>query len=544
MPLPPGALTCPAGLTLSESGCLPRVAPLRRAPGFSRIESARTAGRAVHDPEPPEVNPSASTTRDARRTLDPQGQAIFFTIGGRSFIFNGNTGEFIDEVPPELGSWLGASPARPDVVERLRRLGWLAWLDAYRDGSHADLQAEDRQVSFVQTAAPDRYVICIAQACNLACSYCINQRGSYGGSAKLMSRSTAAECAAFLERQLDSEDCTGISVVLFGGEPLLAPQSTGILVDGLLNGRSRTGKPIGAMLCTNGTVYDENLFRTFAVHADSFSVAVSIDGSQENHDKHRPFATATGGSTWTVATGTVRRLLEDGVRVSVTCVVPAPYCYIERAEELHALGVGRIEIKPVIPHVYGCSEKPDVLRSDFEQWRTRYLAYTEWCLERGGMLPPGRIVHNDRVVLLREYSRQLDGESPRRLGCAAGDEGAAIDVEGNIFPCDAFVADPSRSMGTVTSGIDPGQRAALAQWLLDKGQHRIDVAKCRSCHAKRFCGGGCYAVSHDRGGELAPLDDFACAFVRERVLIDLYYVSRVRRENPEAIARVFRGVSM
>src|SRR5665647_15883 len=64
--------------------------------------------------------------------------------------------------------------------------------------------------------------------------------------------------------------------------------STRILVDGLLEGQRLSGKPVGAILCTNGTFFDEDLFRTFAVNSDSFSVAISIDGSQENHDKHRP----------------------------------------------------------------------------------------------------------------------------------------------------------------------------------------------------------------------------------------------------------------
>lgn len=464
-------------------------------------------------------------------------------MGGRSFLFNGNSGEFIDDVPSEVQDYLRGTPANSDVVDRLRQSGWLEWLDSYREGSHPDLLPEERQTDFVQASSPDRYVICVAQACNLACSYCINQRGSYGGTARLMTPETAKDCVEFLKCQMLTDDCPGLSVVLFGGEPLLAPESTRILVSGLLECRRLTGKPISVMLCSNGTIYDPDLARTFAIHSDSFSIAISIDGSQEIHDKHRIYAVDKGQSSWLAATATVRHLVEDGVRVSVTCVVPAPYDYIGRSLELHALGVKRIEIKPVIPHVYGCSEKPDVMRSDFEQWRKQYLAYTEWCLERGGLLPPSGVFHNDRIIALREYSNLLDSPSNRRLGCAAGDEGAAIDVEGRIFPCDAFLADPSRAIGTLVTGINTEQRASVASWLLGAGQHRIDVPKCRSCHAKRFCGGGCYAVSHDRSGELAPLDDFACAFVQEKVLIDLYFISRVRKENPEGVARVFANVS-
>ncbi len=485
-----------------------------------------------------EINAGVSVQRHA---LDPMGRAVLFSVGDRSFIFDGHNGRFIDAVPAGVADYLAGGAAGAVAADVLRHTGWLEWLDSYREGVRPDLQQEQRQAVFLQGAAPERYVICLSQACNLACSYCVNQRGSYGGRPRLMQPSTARECVTFLQQQLMSDSCSRISTVLFGGEPLLAMESTRILVDGLLEGQRLSGKPVGAILCTNGTFFDEDLFRTFAVNSDSFSVAISIDGSQENHDKHRPFAATNGQSSWLAAVQTVRRLVEANVRVSVTCVVAAPYEYIERAQDLQAIGLGRIEIKQVIPHVYGCAEKPDVLQSDFEQWRRQYMAYTDWCLERGGLLPPADVVHIDRVVLLREYSDRIDTPSARRLGCAAADEGAAIDADGRIFPCDAFIVQPALAIGTVTSGIDPEKRESFARWLIEKGQHRTDAPKCSACYAKRFCGGGCYATSYDATGELSPMDDDACAFVREKVLIDLYFISRVTKENPDGVARVFKG---
>lgn len=107
---------------------------------------------------------------------------------------------------------------------------------------------------------------------------------------------------------------------------------------GFLERRRLTGKPISVMLCSNGTIYDPDLARTFAIHSDSFSIAISIDGSQEIHDKHRIYAVDKGQSSWLAATATVRHLVEDGVRVSVTCVVPAPYDYIGRRWNCMLLG--------------------------------------------------------------------------------------------------------------------------------------------------------------------------------------------------------------
>lgn len=471
--------------------------------------------------------------------LDPRGVAVFFTVQGRPFIYNGNSGLFLDEIPSEVATALTA--AGPHGPAAVASEGWGEWLEWYRAGKHPDLDPEARQSAFLQRGGPGRYVVCLAQACNLACTYCVNQGGSYGGPPRVMRLETARACAAFLQRQLLRDDCEGLSVVLFGGEPLLARSATRIVVEGLLEGRRRSGKPVRAVLCTNGTVDDPELFRVFAQNAPAFNVAISLDGGRENHDRLRPFSSGNGRSSWDTALATIRRLVDDGVRVSVTCVVAAPYEYVTRAEELHAIGVRRLEIKPVITHVYGATVEPDVLRPDFERWRERYLAYTDWCLERGGLLPPSDVVHNDRVVLLREYAERLDGSPPRRLGCSAADEGAAIDVEGRIFACDAFIPHPEMAIGDVRGGIEPQRLDAFAGLLLRDGQHRTDDPVCAACFAKRFCGGGCYAASFDRTGALKRMDDASCAFVREKVLLDLYFVSRIRAENPEGVAEVFRA---
>lgn len=76
------------------------------------------------------------------------------------------------------------------------------------------------------------------------------------------------------------------------------------------------------------------------------------------------------------------------------------------------------------------------------------------------------------------------------------------------------------------------------------GQHRIDVPKCRSCQTPTFSAVAVVTLSAMIAlASWLRFDDFACAFVQEKVLIDLYFISRVRKENPEGVARVFANVS-
>lgn len=471
--------------------------------------------------------------------LDPNGVAVAFSLDGHPLIFNGHNGLFLEDVPDRVLAYARGEAMNDADMAELVESGWKEWLDSYREGWHPDLEPEERQARFVRPASFDKFTITVAQACNLGCSYCINQQGTFGQRSRVMTEETARDIATFLRARMREDDCKRMGLILFGGEPMMVPRGVQSIAEALLAGHEETGKHITCLLCTNGTYWDDAVFDLFARHADKLSVAISIDGTREIHDRNRPFVSSRGGSSYDKAVATVERLVKMGIKLSVTCVAPAPYDFIGMAEHLHALGVNMIEMKQVVPYVHGAKDKPDIMRTEFEGWRRSYLAYTDWCVEKGGLLPPGGISHVDRISLVHTFSDSIDAVSSRRLGCKTGDGSASIDVEGTIFSCDAFIAHPHKAIGTVKTGLDRERAKTFEAWLLDKGQMRVDAPKCRSCFAKRFCGGGCYAAALDGNNEMAPLPDEECAVVRERTLIDLHYIARMKREHPDVIAEQF-----
>jgi uncharacterized protein len=297
---------------------------------------------------------------------------------------------------------------------------------------------------------------------------------------------------------------------------------------------------VGLMLSTNGTIYSEEIFGIFAERPDKCTVVVSLDGLKEVHDRNRPYADKRKKSSYDTVIHNLQRMKRNGVPFSIVCVVPYPYDYIGASKELRRCGFPRFEIKPLIHHVYGKSRLPKVFQADFKMWRDRYLDYVEYTIDYLHETHPA--VHIDRYAIIGDYARAMTPRKPfhRTLACAIADEKIAITPDGTIMPCESFLGHDEFALGNVHEGFDATRYRNFQNWLLQKGQHRVDRKSCRNCFAKRICGGGCFALSYDKTGSLRPLNAASCRFMREMVKIDLYYISRIREEHPEIFSKITR----
>jgi uncharacterized protein len=477
--------------------------------------------------------------------LDPNGLVIYFGVRDRPFFFNGHTGAFHDSLSSRavkaLNTLLDSEPKTPGAEggRRLRpgvgRNGFWTEIHKYQEGTHPDLLPEVRRTSFREKVDLQEIAVYVTRACNLACSYCFNQGGTFGGRASVMSVETAKEAVAFVGKLLAASTRSHITVDLFGGEPLLARGALYALVRGLQD-LNRSGLPTKAQIrvLTNGTVYDPKTFEVLAEEPELNIAFVTFDAFREAQEKNRPFRDRTRGSSYDTVLGNLQRMMSAGIPYAVSCQVPYPYDYIGAAEELHRLGVGWLEIRLLLHHVFGRADLPAVFRDDLELWKKEYLAYTDYFLEYLGN--PIRARHNDRSGIFAYYAKALQqaDSSPQTLGCGLIENFIAIGSDGRLLPCHCFPQE-GLEIGHVRTGIDAAGYARIVKWLLAEAQLRIDHERCRNCYAKRICSGGCYAASYDRTGRFEPLPESSCQFTREKVKIDLYFISRMRKEHPELL---------
>jgi uncharacterized protein len=132
-----------------------------------------------------------------------------------------------------------------------------------------------------------------SQKCNISCSYCL-----YGGdyfyqrknSSKLLSFETARKTIDYIRRFIDKRPKRELIIGTYGGEPLINFDVIKQIVD-----YSKQVFPewkLRLTITTNGTLLDERIIR-FLIE-NRFSLNISLDGSEKNHDAKRVFPDGSG----------------------------------------------------------------------------------------------------------------------------------------------------------------------------------------------------------------------------------------------------------
>jgi uncharacterized protein len=490
-----------------------------------------------------------NTHSDFTISVDRDGLVIYFSINGHRFFLNGHNGFFSDSIPDYADeAFKSLSKPKREQIEVFdsirRRYGYasealLKEIALYQNGSHPDLALEQRQENFSKRMSPKIFTVYLAQNCNMDCAYCFSRGGTFGNRSSQMSKKTAELTLDFISNIAQSGEHKTIGVLLFGGEPLLAPDAACILARGFQDfSHQNYSSKINTVVITNGTIYNKKLFDIIAERPKKCSVVVSLDAFKSHHDRNRPFRNPKQGSSYDSTLKNLQRMMRENIPYSVTCIVPYPYDFIASAKQLHSLGIRRLEIKQLIRYIYGESALTRVFKHDFKTWRKEYISYSDFYIDYLGQPEP--VPHVDRFALVRDYTRNFRQEDKdnSKLACPLGDAKVAITSDGEIMACESCLGHEKFHLGNVQNGFDKSKYETFQDWILSKGQLRLDHERCRSCYAKLICGGGCYAQSYDKTEQLNPYSESTCRYMKEMVKIDLYYLSRLRHLNPDMYSQM------
>ncbi len=273
----------------------------------------------------------------------------------------------------------------------------------------------------------DQLLLMIALDCNMKCSYCYGDGGTYKREKTLMSEKTAF-------RALDVISPGNIkAVTFFGGEPLLNFPLIKEVVK-----RVKRANPAMCTIITNGTLMNKEMAAWIKAH--NVSVAVSIDGPEEVHDAGRVYPDGKG--THKKVMETVDILERTGIRFAVEATftkktLEAGYSAGEILEYLYQFSRA-IHITPV-----GAVLDPEYKLSfqDLIDFYTECIDFTFDKLEGGELINiPDitsfvfRIASPERVI-------------PRLL-CPHYAQRVAIFPDGDCYPC-CLLAEDEYSCGNV-----------------------------------------------------------------------------------------------
>ena len=350
--------------------------------------------------------------------------------------------------------------------------------------------------------------LAIAQKCNLGCTYCYAQQGSFGGDAKAMPLETARRAVNLLLAQ--SAPQKKVNLAFLGGEPLANRTVLRQATEYAAEQAAERGREIQFSITTNGTLLtseDASFFEDYG-----FAVTISLDGSREAHNRLRPFK--NGAGSFDLILERIKPLLERQRRMQVSArvtVTPYNLDLPQTLDNFIALGFHSVGFSPLLRAPNGRNEMDhDRLAEMLSGMIACGLSFERQVL-RGHRYP-----FLNMVNALRELHRGTHRPYP----CGAGAGYFGVSAEGELAACHRFVDDPIGGMGNLETGVDRGSQNT---WLAARHVHFQEP--CNSCWARYLCGGGCHheVLARGRG---------ACDFIRGWLHYTLQAYGRLARLAP------------
>ena len=458
----------------------------------------------------PEEQPASGLSSLERRLR----MLLVDSLDGQSYVFDPESADITfvsDEISDILTACQRGAELGTDILE-----GVVKALDLQEPETQTGIQSWGLKLH-------------LNHSCNLACTYCYadgrtsdldgTAKGAYGGPVTFMQPATIEQAAEKFVCDAPGDDVT---IIFFGGEPLLSERRFLEAVDVVNAVGARYGKNVHYTMTTNATLLTERILDCLS--ENSFRIAVSIDGTKETHDRQRPTARGTG--SYDAAVAGLTRLSNRGIPVAVRMTAFRDQPGL--AENHLALA----EL-PMITSTFQFSfYGEDARRPMGEQERDGLFRHYS-SVARG-------ILSGDRKAaklgVMSEVVTGIVFKRKKQFQCGAGRVFWAVAAAGDVFPCHRFVGMSAYKVGNVA---DPTFSFRSLK-LFEENSVKNRVLKsdgrnnCSICFAHNICGGGCAQIAAANNGKIGELPPFYCQDTRLRVQAGVRaIVESIRAQQPE-----------
>jgi uncharacterized protein len=275
-----------------------------------------------------------------------------------------------------------------------------------------------------------------------------------------------------------------IALILHGGEPLLAgPRLISDLVADVRDAAG-TDVAVNVGVQTNAVGLNDSYLQLF--EELGVRIGVSLDGSAQDHDRHRRFPSGRGSHA--AVTAGLRRLTDARYRhlfSGLLCTIDLRHDPIATYAELAAFEPPRIDF--LLPH--GTWEAPPPGRGPGAVG----TPYADWLIEifdRWYPAPRTRIRLFDEIIGLL-----LGAQAQAEMVGLAASRLVVIETDGAIEQGDTlkvtYHGAPRTGLHVTSDGFD--QALLLPGVVARQLGERALCAECRVCRIRQICGGGLYA---------------------------------------------------
>ncbi|MBO0803753.1 MAG: FxsB family radical SAM/SPASM domain protein [Nocardiopsaceae bacterium] len=347
------------------------------------------------------------------------------------------------------------------------------------------------------------FIVKVHSRCDLSCDYCYMYEmadQSWRDQPRAMSREIADLTARRIGEHARAHDLRDVTLILHGGEPLLAGQD---LISRLVTSTRRWaghGTTVHAAIQTNGVGLSEAYLRLF--DEIGVRVGVSVDGYPDAHDRHRRFASGRrshqGRGSYQAVSTALRRLRRfPHLYGGLLCTIDLRNDPVRTYRALADFGPPKVDF--LLPHgtwsdpppmrVPGAADTPyaDWLAEVFDYWYPK---------PQTGIRLFEEIMH---LLLGGASDSEVVGLGPARM--------VVIETDGSVEQEDTL---KSAYAGATETGLHVARDPLDAALRLPRiAARQIGVRalskQCRACPVRTVCGGGLYPHRYREGtGFLNP----------------------------------------
>lgn len=351
-------------------------------------------------------------------------------------------------------------------------------------------------------------------SCNMACSYCYANKGTYNQSKSILDFEKAKEVIDTLESLRRENKEKGFNVTFFGGEPLLEfalikkiVKYTYTVVEDNAN--------VSWFIVTNGTLLNDEIVSFFQKY--NFGVTVSIDGLKDAHDRNRVFY--NGAGSYDLIVSNMKKYSQCIEFVARLTVNNENYDVLEAVKEIRKYNVKRF--------VFGVDTNMSMERFNvFLKNLEKLFEYYFNCIKNKDYI----IIDNiHRFIMHLVFRRKCYSH------CSAGVSFFSISSDEKVYLCHRFVG---KKDGYITQlgkeFYEDIIKASKENYsIVQKGVEKR-VEECADCDFSNLCGGMCYYEAYMTNGEKNSKVELMCRqkkiLIKETIKLLLALSVQERRE--------------
>lgn len=297
------------------------------------------------------------------------------------------------------------------------------------------------------------FTIFVTTKCNLNCTYCYEKDFHKVD----MSTDVAKKTVAFIKEKIKECGLTNILVRFHGGEAMIRFGIIKFIMDELEDNSCA----VSFSMTTNATLLTKEMIPTL-VRFDSLSV--SIDGSEEEHNRSR--INIAGEGTYSEVCNSIALLLEHFPNLTARMTItPDTYSKVyDNFLSIIDLGIKNIDAD---------------LDFTSDRWTNEMIAeYLE------GLKKIAKFIKSEERAGVSIGSSLIESAAIRtkNVSCEGGISSFSITPDGKIYPCMAVAFNEEFLLGTVETGISNDQ---VLKMIKEVGNERNN--QCEGCARYDYC---------------------------------------------------------